>query len=131
METIRGKEGKGAKGTGFNGAGGSSKIAHLPKASNSELGIDATVAMGGVMRPKSNLKTSKEMNSGASVNKSSNKGVGIDADIAAGGVRRSAKANGGMPRASLSENYGGGSRFEGVAGDTNVSIAKRALGKKR
>lgn len=96
MEKVTGKEGKGAKGSTVSKMYSNSSIASLPKSSNASLGIDASVAAGSAEgnggRSTSNMKTSKEMNSGASVKKSSFANFGIGDAEGKGG---SAKTNAG------------------------------------
>lgn len=72
-------------GTGFDRPGASSKISALPRSSNASLGISGDFVQG-TSTAVSNLKTSKEMNSGASVKKSSNAGFGIGSAEGANGT---------------------------------------------
>lgn len=77
----------GIEGTGPTKTAGVSKIyvgatrSNGPKSSFSSLGVDAATVVGSAMgeggRAVSNMKTSKEMNSGASVKKSANSNFGL------------------------------------------------------
>lgn len=121
MENTTGKEGKGVKGTGFEGETGSNHYSQLPSSSNAAFGIDADIAAG----------VSNEHGEVAEGD-SSMKGFGIDGSISDGTVpaRRtddfvnagksrgnfgvSAKT-GGHASANPDSYYGSGARKEGTA----------------
>lgn len=120
MEKVTGKEGKGAKGSGFTGNTGSNSYSQLPTSSNAAFGIDADIAAG-----------TAEIDGEQADGDSSYAAFGIDASISDGTVpdRRvddfagpkghrgdfgvSAKSGGhAMTAGSI---YGSGARNEGTA----------------
>jgi hypothetical protein len=126
MQTITGKENKGSTGSEkskiYNNG---SSISALPKSTNSSLGVDGATAAGSAAGPGgravSLLKTSKEMNSGASVKKSSMDGftntegtVGARENMNQGRTGNFAKSakSGNLPRVSRAI-YGSQARADG------------------
>lgn len=135
MDKTTGKEGKGVKGTGFEGETGSNSYSQLPASSNANLGIDADVAAGYSESARTPQSTGLNVGSDTSSqgeDNMSNAKFGIGDDIAAGTVpsRRMddvVNAAGPAPRFGVSaksggakmlnpdEYYGSGSRKEGTA----------------
>lgn len=132
MDKVTGKEGKGVKGTGFEGETGSNSYSQLPSSSNANLGIDADIASGysdSAATPDSHMQNAG--GTGDTDNQdSSNAGLGIqdyedgtvparrkDDMVNAGPTRgdfgRSAK--GGSTNVSEDGYYGSGARKAGTA----------------
>ena len=90
MEKVTGKEGKGVQGSGFTGATGSNEVGSLPRSSNANLGIDASVAAGSsdaATTPDSKGKNQGRDTSSTGTDNMSNEKFGIGADISTGTVR--------------------------------------------
>ena len=90
MEKTVGKEGKGVKGTGFEGATGSNHYQQGPPSSNANLGIDADIAAGS--SESARTPQSKGLNVGSDTSSQgednmSNAKFGIGPDISTGTVR--------------------------------------------
>lgn len=114
MEKVTGKEGKGVKGTGFDGGGSSNSYSQLPRSSNAAFGIEADVAIGvseSATTPDSHLPNVGETGS-TGEDDMSNAKFGIGEDISAGTVpsRRQddmVNASGPAPRFGVSAKSGG------------------------
>lgn len=136
METIKGKEGKGVQGTGFDSAGVSSNsYSQLPSSSNAAFGIDANVAAG--VSEAAGTPDSHMQNSGPAGADGNDDTMGVakkfalDADVVTGTVRGGLEgvtakrspgvfgvsAKSGNPPAELNEDeyYGSGARKSGTA----------------
>lgn len=88
MEKVTGKEGKGVKGTGFEGATGSNHYTQGPPSSNANLGIDADIAAGSsesAVTPDSHMLNAGQTGSQGEDDMSNAK-FGIGDDISAGTV---------------------------------------------
>lgn len=138
---------------GEQGGSAGSSISSLPKSSNAGLGIDATVALGTAASKgragaakDGGAKTSKEMNSGASVknaNNAENYGKGSERQGSVGardnagifgtkGEPKGAKvvpATGGQMSKSSGAIYGAGANAKGTQGTKNIDRAKKGLNK--
>lgn len=118
MEKVTGKEGKGVKGTGFEGATGSNHYSQSPPSSNAGLGIDADIAAGSSESARTpqikGLNVSSDTSSQGEDNMSNAK-FGIGPDISTGTVR------GGLEGVNAKRSPGefGKSALGGSSGMTN------------